>query len=785
MPEAFGSSNFPAMKLAVKIVAALILLIIAGGGIFFWWLSGSLPQTEGNLTLAGLTAEVTVARDEHGIPHITAHSEADALFALGFVHAQDRLWQMEMQRRIGAGRLAEILGPSVLNVDRFIRTLGLYRLAQQSVEELAPDTRRAVDAYIAGVNAFITTHKGALPPEFVMLRITPEPWKPADVLIWGKLMTLQLSYNWRDELVHARALETLPADEAADLWPGYPTTQPTTIGLSQTFLDHMLAAIPDPLLPRLASNEWVVSGAHSVTGKPLLANDPHLDFQAPILWYLASISAPGLELDGATVPGTPFLILGHNTHIAWGMTTTTSDTEDLFIEKAEGTGYSTPDGPKPFIERQEIIKIHGAPDSPITIRETRHGPVISDVLGRQAEGRILALSSSALQPDDLTAQALYRVSHAANWQEFLDALREFHAPQQNIAYADGDGHIGWIAPGLVPLRAKGDGTLPQPGWTGEFDWKGWIPFSGLPQILDPPSGIIVNANNKPVPDSYPYLLAATWPEGYRAQRITQLLEQTPRLDAAAMGRMQMDELSPMAVELKPLMMRTPPSGPKAEAAYALLRDWDGTTSRDRPEPLIFESWIGHLQRDIVGLHMGPAGAQFTSLKPLFIKAVLEGRTLWCAAPGQPAPPNCDALVAKALDETLDELGHVYGEDMKSWRWGKSHIAEFDALLFGHIPLLDRLTGISASTGGDGFTIQRGAFDGPSLTEFHHKHGAGLRAVYDLADLEASRFMIATGQSGNPLSSHWSDLLHPWLRGDAIRLGRDAKPNQSLTLLPAR
>ncbi len=772
------------MRAILKLAAALAVVLLAAVGGLTWWLPGSSQPREGSLHLPGLKAPVTVARDEYGIPRLLAASADDAYFALGFIHAQDRLWQMEMQRRLGAGRLAEVIGEKALPTDKFMRTLGLYRLAEESFQLLDPEVRRALESYAAGVNAYLANHSGPLPAEFLLLRFSPEPWKPADSLVWGRLMALQLSGNWSDKLLRARLLQVLPPDQVADLWPAYPHDGPTTLGLGAPLLDHMLAAIPDALRPRLASNLWVVSGDHSETGKPLLANDPHLDFQAPILWYLAVISAPGLELSGATVPGVPFHLLGHNQRIAWGITTTSSDTMDLFIEKPAGDGYLTPDGPATFRTRNETIAVHGASPVTITVRETRHGPIISDLLGDRAQGQVLALSATALMPDDRTAQTFYRLNRAGNWAEFNAALTDFHSPQQNVAYADVEGHIGMVSPGLVPIRKNGNGSLPRPGWTGEYDWTGWVPFDALPRVFDPPSGIIVNANNKVVPDDYPYLLATTWPEPYRAERIIERLNASPRHSVDDMMALQMDEMSLMAAELKPLLLKYPPRDERAKVVHAMLKEWNNVAKANLAEPLIFETWALRLQQELLAPWLRDKAAGFRSLRPRFLQAVLEKRTVWCGAPGQPTPADCGQKVADALDRALDDITGRYGANMAEWKWGDAHVAVFDAMLYRYIPVLGAMTRLSASTGGDDFTVQRGSFLEVAPASFHNIHGAGLRAVYDLADLGDSRFVIATGQSGSPLSPHWGDLLEPWRQGETVSLPRDRSPPQVLVLEPS-
>ena len=799
------------MRIFMGIIALLLVIVVVGGGGAYVWLSTSLPTVAGSLRLPGLKAEVVVSRDDLGIPRIAAQSADDALFALGFVHAQDRLWQMEIQRRVGAGRLAELLGSEALPIDRFMRTLGLYHLAEASYEHMSDAAKHSLEAYAAGVNAFIVTHKGALPPEFVLLRAAPEPWKPADSLVWGRLMGLQLSSNWRDELLRAKVTAAIPAEMVPDLWPSEPKDGAVTLGSAQdtvtqpvqhaeaapaapamtdrALLDkiaRLVAAIPAIAEPRLDSNQWVVAGSHTASGKPILANDPHLQIDVPVLWYLATIVSPELDVTGGTVPGTPLVLLGHNKRIAWGFTTTTSDTMDLFIEKVDGDGYVTPDGTKPFAERDETIKVRGGEPLVLKVRTTRHGPIVTDILGDDAGGQVLALSASFLQPDDLTAQAMMEVDRAQNWDEFVAALKDFHSPQQNITYADVDGHIGLVAPGRVPVRKSGDGTVPHPGWTGDFDWTGWIPFDELPKAFDPPSGLIVNANNRLVPDSYPHFLTAVWPEDYRARRIQSLLDGKSGLTPDDMVSIQLDDVSLAALALKPLLLRTPPVGPQATAAHTLLESWDGSADLRKPQPLIFNSWTEHLQRDLLTPWIGAATARaFSDPRPRFLEAVLAGHTAWCAPPGKAAPASCDAIVAQSLGETLADLDTKYGTNMADWRWGAAHKASFQALLFGRIPVLDRLTQLEAPSSGDDFTVRRGQYESEGMVNFPNRDGPGLRAVYDLNDLGASRFVIATGQSGNPFSDNWGDLFERWLAGASLALDSGRPRPDVLNLMPAQ
>ena len=561
---------------------AALLLVLAGGS--YLYLLSSLPQTNGRLIVAGPNAAIRIERDADGIPAITAQNDDDAAFGLGFVHAQDRLFQMELQRRYAAGRLAEIFGPDAVPIDKQMRVLGLYRAAEAEIPYLSPEVNRAFRAYAAGVNAFLASRRGALPPEFLLLHFSPEPWHEADSLVWGKLMALQLDGNYRGELLRARMARTIPPDDMAFLYPQYPKDAPTTLAMmlpiySRLALGRLYDALPPSVGPHYASNNWVVDGRHSASGKPLLANDPHLGFGAPGFWYLARLKTPDHEIAGTTAAGVPLVVIGHNDHIAWGFTTTTADVEDLFVEKvdpADPGRYLTPDGASPFETRPEKILVRGAAPVELTVRATRHGPVLSDVLppGAADPGYVLALSATFLVPRDRSAQALWEADRATDWPSFRAAWRNFVGPMQNIIFADGGGTIGFLAPGLVPIRAKGEGWMPAPGWTGEYDWQGFIPFDALPSAVNPASGHFVSANNKIVPDTYPYFLSRDWDLPNRAERIEALLAATPVQTPVSSAAIQADTFSLMAKQLVPLMTRITPTDAPSREAIRRLRHWD-------------------------------------------------------------------------------------------------------------------------------------------------------------------------------------------------------------------
>ena len=779
-------------------LTGLAVVAVAGG---FAWLRTSLPQTEGVIELAGPRAPVDLFRDVNGLVTIRAESLIDAYFAVGFAHAQDRLWQMDFMRFTGAGRLSEVVGPKTLPLDRFMRGLGLYRVAEANLASLKPETRAAIDAYTAGVNAFIATHEGAWPPEYYLLRTAPEPWKPADSIVWGRLMAMQLSGNWRDEIRRARLSEHLSEAQIAFLWPDYPPDAPVAIGglpglerrSDRQPPRRLNEILPWAWYPKSASNSWALAGSETGSGKPILANDPHLGLTAPSVWYLVRIETPELTLAGATAPGVPFIVIGHNQHIAWGFTTTEGDTQDLFVERlsdGDPSRYDTPEGPKAFIEREEEIAIRDHPPEIMTVRKTRHGPVISDFLPEAAEivgeDQVLALAWPALRDDDRTADAMADLNRARDWDGFLEAMRSLHSPQQTVIYADVEGRIGLIAPARVPMRPRGEGRLPVPGWSGDYDWSGFIPFDALPQIVDPPEGRIIAANNRLVPDAYPHLITAHWRNPYRAARIAELLDMTPKSTLDQHRRIQNDIVSRGARDLLPLLLAAPASDERSQKAQSLLRDWDYRMSRDRPEPLIFYAWIDALNRRLIGDELAASFEDFARPDiPLLVKLLSDGEA-WCDDIGSDGAESCGQQIADALKEALDELTEAQGNDMTAWRWGAAHKAWFPHPLFSRIPLLRRLVDYSVETDGGNTTVSRGGatFTRDPRKRFSHVHGSGLRALFDLDDLDDSEFIIAIGQSGNPLSPHYGRFAEPWRDGlslplDGIGLQRDDR----LRLLP--
>ena len=759
-------------------LVALIVVVAAGG---YWWLLQALPRVDGEIIVDGLDAPVTMVRDEHGIPHIEARRFEDALFAQGFAHAQDRLWQMEFQRRLGAGRLAEVVGEGAVNIDRFMRLLGLYDLAEIGQQHLSAESRAWLDAYAAGVNAFLEQRSGPLPPEFLILGHSDiEPWRPADSIVWIKMMALDLSLNWRRELLRARLANQLSREQIADLWPTYPDDAPITLAALTRDLDleALASVLPPGPEPGIGSNAWVVSGEFSKSGAPLLANDPHLGLRSPGTWYLAHLKAPDLELIGAGLPGVPGLVLGHNGEIAWGMTNTGPDSQDLFIEKIDPDDpgrYLTPDGSKAFSTRVEVINIKDGEPVTFTARTTRHGPVISDLVGNAAEtlddGQVLAFAWTALAEDDTSIETLFRMTEARDWQSFLEAGRGHGAPQQNVFYADRKGHIGFMAPGRVPIRKKGDGLWPVPGWSGDYDWIGMLDFDDLPRAFDPAEGRLLNGNNRIVPDDYPHFITAIWEPPYRATRIEALLDGRMH-DIESFAGIQLDQFSLLADDLLPFMLDMTPSSVQGAKAADELRSWDRVMDAEKAEPLIFVAWYRAFTRLAYADELGPLFYAYWNLRPQFVERILKKTPIWCDDQTTGRIETCADILSTALDLALADLEERYGADRTTWRWGEPHQARMKHEILDGIPLLERVFTIGEPTGGDGVSVNVGHFalqDG--RRPFTSIQAATYRGLYDLENLDRSRFVSATGQSGNPLSRHYRDLSRLWARGETIPMER--------------
>ncbi len=773
-------------------IAALVLLVLTGAAALYGvsLFTRSLPDYAGQAVLPGLGSDVQIYRDRYGVPHIFAANMNDAAKALGYVHASERLFQMEMQRRAGQGRLSEVIGPDMLGVDKFIRTLGLYGLAESSAASMSPEAQKFFEDYAAGVNAWLETHQDKLPPEFSLLHIKPEPWKVADSIVWGKLMALQLSHNYKLELLRGELAAHLTPQQMAAIFPLAPgsapvTTGPHTMQKTENTIPHddayaQLGKITG--LDHGASNEWVIAGSRTESGKPILANDPHLGLEAPILWYLARIVTPNQSIKGATVPGLPIFLLGQNDSLAWGFTTTGSDVQDLFIETIDPKNpdhYLTPKsidgGSESFIIRNEIIKIKGKADVMLNIRSTRHGPVMSDIdeemAGLAGSGKVMALAFTGLGEHDRTSEALMHLNRATNASDLLEALKLYQAPPQNVVYADSKGAIGFINPGLVPVRKRGDGLTPADGASGDYDWVGTIPFTQLPQIANPQAGFVFNANNAVAFIGGLYFMGVDWEEPYRAERLQEYFDTLLKHSLDTSAAMQADHVSLVAKQLLPYLLNVKPNNARAEQAQNLLRNWDGVMDKNRSEPLIFDAWLYQMRQKILA---DKAGSDLKERGPYMatsIATVLGNHlTEWCGGGLDKPASNCDAVIADALDAALDQLNHRESGSMEKWRWGNEHITLLKHKVYSHVPILKWISDLSVKSSGDFYTLDRGgSFTHDADYPYARTHGGGYRGIYDLGDPAKSRFMITTGESGNIFSKHYGDLVPLWNDVKAITL----------------
>jgi penicillin amidase len=635
-----------------------------------------------------------------------------------------------------------------------------------------------LDAYSRGVNAWIRQRGRFASAEHLALG-PPERWEPVDCLLWAKLMGLYLSGNMRTELARQALAGKLPAERIAELWPDEGGGHPEA-GLDVRFADaasDIVRAIPyfpqAFTLPATASNEWAVDGRHSTTGAPLLAGDPHLGYSMPAIWYLARIDVPDATLAGATAPGAPFLVIGRNAHIAWSFTTTGADVQDVFIETQVDAGhYLTPTGPLPYIRREERIHVRGGDDVTLTVRETRHGPVISE----DADDKVLAVSMANLAPGDTAAAGLLALNRARSVDEAGEAAGSISSPVQNLLVADGD-KIGIFVTGRVPIRKAGNGATPVPGADGEHDWIGYASGAKLPHVVAPASGHLVNANERIAPADFPVFLGRDGYGDWRAQRIRAMLQSAERFTAGDFAAMQMDVKSTYAEQLFLMLQAVQPPNPLATRALALLLDWDGSMRVDRPEPLIFNAWIERFQDAVLALHgIVPGSAsppeEFTAF--LLSPASATSALWWCGG-------ECQPLLSRTLGEAVAGLSDRFGDDPSTWRWGEAHLSRFANPVLAQIPVLGPLTTMEVPSGGDGSTVDRGAMAPGSFTSVH---GAAFRGVYDLADLDQSLFVIAPGQSGNPASRHAWDFVSRWNSGQTITLGPEAHHIEaSLTLSP--
>ena len=816
-----------------------LLLAVAFGMTVLVWAYRSKATLDGELRVTGLAQPVEITRDESDVAHIRARTAADAWFSMGWLHAQERGWQLDFNRRVVRGRLSEVFGDKTLVADQTLRILGIQHAAQQQYENLPADVQDVLKAYAAGINAYWAQTDRLSTPEFAILGVDPRPeaksqnyWTPVDSVGWSLIMALDLGGNWGNEMVRAQLASKLPTEAVWQLMPPYPGEKPATAtdfaqmykrlavyndefqtaaapsaGASDaaTAVAHWVSGLGQ--VKGLGSNNWVVSGQRTQSGMPLLANDPHLGLTAPAIWYFTHLQATEtpegqapLNVVGATLPGLPFVVLGHTKGVAWGFTNTGPDVQDTYLEQIDPNDSTRYRLPKPddaeaawasFETRQELIRVKGGDDVALQVRSTRHGPVISDLPAYQWLDRkryALTLRWSALDANNATVEAGVRSNVAQSVPELIQAYRSYHSPMQNVVMADTTGRIAYKAVGAVPVRAADNdlrGVVPAPGWEPRFDWQGWVPYEDTPQD-DGATGWLATANQRVHAPDYPYFLTQDWVVPYRKKRIDQLLAKTPLHSVRSFAAIQNDVISLEARAWLPHMHTIVSTHPMNGAAQSIMKDWTGQMSVDSAAPLIFNAWLAQLGQRVIRERLGaPLFDRVATGKQQFrpgLLAIIEANDkAWCGEGG------CAERVNQAWDAALVALSERYGPDLTAWRWGDAHRAISEHKPFGKIWPLKRFFDVSVPSAGDGFTVNVGQYKlDDSDQAFANRHAASLRAIYDLSNLERSVFIYQTGQSGNVLSNRYRDMSQEWAQGRyrALRMEPKTVVNR-LSLLPAR
>ena len=774
----------------------------------YWLASRSLPDYDETLTGIGVSAPVEIVRDNASVPHIFAETDEDAFFALGLVHAQDRLWQMLTLRRTAQGRLAELFGTRAVDIDDLMRRLDLYGAAVASVEDQDAYTTQALEAYAAGVNAWLEEvnagARGRGAPEFWLFEPVISPWQPADSIAIGKLMALSLTDHVQDEVLRLRTGLLLPPERLPDILPDIPgggiAVLPEFADLTpQGRLDYAL--YDDPLSPissrgmNGASNAWAAAPSRSAAGGTLLASDPHMGFEAPVKWYLARLSLSSGDVIGGTIPGAPVILMGRTASLGWGMTASGLDDQDLFLERLNPENREevlTPEGFKRLTSRQSIIRIADAAPVTLTLRFSDNGPVIPgkhfDLEDITPTGHVISLAWPGLSRDDTTISGLLALMRAQTVDGAIAAGEQVVSPGLNMVVAD-QSRIALKSLGHMPKRNAGHeslGRLPSPGWKAVNRWEGILPYSSNPEFVDPVGGLLGNTNNKIVDRPFPNHMSYTWGDTQRVQRWRRLMQSRAVHTRESFIEAQLDTVSFSARSLLPLVGRelwftgeaAPDGSPerRRREALDLLGEWNGEMNEHLPEPLLYAAWMRHLQDRLIRDELGPLADEFAHPEPIFIERVfrdIDGASRWCDIVPSDAIETCDDIARLALDDALIWIEETYGNvEIESLRWGDAHEATHDHPVLGDVPFLSWVVNIRQSTSGGDNTLQRGKTSGDGPNPFLNVHGSGYRGVYDFADPDSSVFITATGQSGHPLSRHYDDLGELWRRGEYIPMSLD-------------
>lgn len=800
-----------------SIVLASILVIGVIAGVVT--VRRSFPETSGEVDVPGLAAEVDIVRDDYGIAHIYGDNLSDIYFAQGYLHAQDRFFEMDFRRHVTAGRLSELFGDATLDTDKYVRTLGWRRVAEEEVALLSEDSKRFLQSYADGVNAYIGSKSASeLSLEYTILGLTgpdytPEPWVMADSVAWIKAMAWDLRSNMDDETERAIAAGQVGVERAEELFPDFPFKErevivPGPYGAKpapegepifkpaidmQDAMESLTAArSAEEVLPVLlgtgegiGSNSWVISGERSETGMPLLANDPHLSASIPGIWHQSGLHCKTqndecpLNVSGFGFTGLPGIVIGHNDRVAWGFTNMYADVADLYLEKVKGDTYYYDGEWLPLENREEVFKIAGGESETITVRSTKHGPLLSDLdeslttagenLAKLDEEPAyeVALRWTALDPAP-TVDAIFKMNNAQNWEEFRDAASSFAVPSQNLVYADIEGNIGYQSPGIIPIRGKGDGLWPVPGWDPAYEWTGYLDFEDLPSEFNPERGFVITANHPVVDDSYPYYLGSTGAYGFRGQRIHELVDVKDKLSVTDMTEIQMDSMNLLAREIVPKLEFDLGSAYYNEG-LAVLKDWDFQQTADSAAAAYFnEFWRQLLDRTIGDEIPDIAGGDerwMEMVRQLFKK---PNDAWWDDAATPQVKESRDEIVEESLKAARDELTKSQSKDPSKWEWGKGHELKLvhSSLGTSGIAPIEALfnRGPYPVSGGSGIV---NATSWNAVEGFEVQATPSMRMVVDMSDLDASRWIILTGNSGHAYHKNYKDQIDMWVEGETL------------------
>jgi penicillin amidase len=752
------------------------LTAAATAAAWHWLARRPLPKVRGTLELPGLVGRVRVRRDRWAVPHIEADDPADLYFAQGFCHGQDRLWQMDFYRRVAEGKVSEMAGAEGLAVDRLMRTLGIRRAAEREVAALDPELRARLERFCEGVNAAAESAK-ALPFEMQLLRLRFEPWRPVDILSLGKLLAFGLSTNWERELLRSDMVRTLGPELTAKLDPGYPADNPVVTqepwsgdGLAVVEQIDAVRRSLGLAVEASGSNNWAVSGALSASGGPLIAGDPHLPPSMPGIWYQVSLRHRDRFVRGASMPGMPGIYMGQNNDVCWTFTNVMADVQDLFVEKVEGDRYLF-EGEWRSLEtvREEIVVKGRSEPVVLEVRHTHHGPIVNGALGAD-EAEPLALAWQTLA-EPTSFAGMFELLEIDSGPALVAKLEGHTSPASNLIWADRES-IGYKLIGRLPKRRGGCPDLPKPGWTGEYEWEGTVPYEELPETIDPESGFLVTANNRIVGDSYPHHITSDWLDGFRAKRIEELLRASDEHDIEGFEEMQSDNLSLPGIEAARRLGRLAPRGQREISALERLRSWDGRLDPETIAGTIYQAFLLRLAREVARCAIGDrdlcerwldrADNGFTAHTTSPWRWHSHLMKLWAEADEALIGRPWDDLVLESLSGALDDLTDRFGPDPEGWRWGRVHEMEFPHPLGAANPLLRKLLNRSLRAGGAQETVSQIAYD-PN-DPYRAVWAPSWRMVADPADPDRSRWQMFTGQSGHPASPHYDDLQADWLEG---------------------